>query len=108
MKRKILYSPGWGAGWTTWNHDPRVKEYMLTYQPLIEFLEAGGKIDRNGDDHPLLVQLQKECLERFGVDYVCTLGARDLEVKEVSGRVRIEEYDGSESVEEEGEYSGWM
>ena len=31
----------------------------------------------------------------------------DLRIVKVSGRYRINEYDGLESIEEEGEYSGW-
>jgi hypothetical protein len=115
MPRKILYSPGYGAGWSTWNSG-EVAKYMLEYQPIIEFIEGGGKF-QDGECgqwkkedliHPLLKQLQAECLEKFGKSYVCVLGARDLAVMEVDGRVRIEEYDGSEGVECEGSYSGWM
>lgn len=111
MKRKILYSPGYGAGWTTWNSNPQVKQYMLTYQPIIDFLEGGGKFERmyvNENLHPLLTQLKRECREKFGEDYVCCLGACDLKVVEVSGRVRLNEYDGYESLEEEGQFSDWL
>ena len=117
MKRKILYSPGYGAGWTTWN-DPKVNKIILTYQPIIDFLESGGKftdkeVHDNHDDptkgHPILVQLQKVVKDKLGENqYCCVLGADDLEVYETSGRVRIEEYDGSESVEEEGAYDEWL
>lgn len=107
--RKILYSPGYGAGWTSWNtSNPDVEKYMLTYAPIISFLENGGKFKDSEDSHQLLVQLREECKNKFGEDYVCTLGAGQLKVKSVSGRVRINEYDGFESVEEEGEYSGWI
>ncbi len=115
MKRKILVSPGYGAGLSSWNRG-EVAKYMLTYQPIIDYLESGGKftyVQCGGflyekETHPLLLQLQKECLEKFGVNYVCVLGARDLVVHEVNGLVRIEDYDGDESVEEQGEYQGWM
>ena len=112
MKRKILISPGFGAGWSSWNSG-EVAKYMLTCHPIIDFLENGGKFSsRDCDDcitmHPLLLQLQKDCLEKFGEDHVCVLGARDLEVMEVDGRVRIHEYDGAEHIEEEGTYTGWM
>ena len=115
MTRKILYSPGYGAGWTTWNNG-EVAKYMLTYQPIIDFLEAGNKftydecehLGSKGKIHPLLTQLQKECLEKFGEDYVCILGADNLEVAEVTGRVKINEYDGFESFDREGDDEGWM
>lgn len=39
--RKILYSPGYGAGWTTWHMGPPdQQEFMLSYEPFIEALEA--------------------------------------------------------------------
>ena len=104
MKRKILVSPGFGAGWTTWNSGETAK-YMLTYQPVIDALENGEELT---DSHPAIEQLKEDCRLMFGEEYVCVLGMRDLEVVEVSGRVRIHEYDGSESYEEEGHYDGWM
>lgn len=111
--RKILYSPGYGAGWSTWSSGKAAK-YILEYQPIIEFLENGGEFEfeecnmmHEDKLHPLLKQLVAECKEKFGeTPYVG--GARDLKVMEVSGRVRITEYDGYESVEEEGGFSGWM
>jgi len=102
-ERKILYSPGFGAGWTTWNYNPDVCRYMLTYQPIIDVLERGETVSE-----ALLEQLKRECKEQFGEDHICVLGADDLTVKTVQGRVRIHEYDGSESVEEEGAYEGGM
>lgn len=113
--RKILISPGYGAGWTTWNSD-KVKKYMLEYQPIIEFLEAGNRFTHEDCHsyntpekiHPLLKQLQKECEEKFGETYVCILGASDLEVVTVSGLVRVNEYDGSESYESQGEFNDWI
>ena len=103
--RKILYSPGFGAGWSTWSSDREVARYMLTYQPIIDALERGEKMDV---DHPAVKQLQADCLEKFEKDYVCVLGANQLKVTTVHGRVRVHEYDGSESVEVEGDYDGWM
>lgn len=115
--RKILYSPGYGAGWTTWEHNPDIKKFMLTYKPIVDFLEAGGEFDHKECDvewvdgpkgkrtvedysklHPILQQFAKECKEKFGsIPYLG--GARDLRVAEVGdGPVRIKEYDGSESL----------
>lgn len=114
--RKILYSPGYGAGWTTWESNPEIKKFMLTYKPIVDFLEAGGSFSheethvefkdgpkgkRTEPDfsklHPILQQFVKECMEKFG-NYPYLGGARDLRVAEVSdGPVKIEEYDGNES-----------
>lgn len=120
--RKILYSPGYGAGWTTWaDSTPGLQEFMLTYQPIIDHLEAGGsfpnesRIDYGNDGVPNLTRIAcpvlrkfaEECLAKFG-DVPYLGGARDLQVAEVSGRVRIHEHDGYERYEEEGDFSGWI
>ena len=110
--KKILVSHGYGAGWSSWNSG-EVGKYMLTYQPIIDFVEAGGEFKASevggfgefGEKklHPLLQQLADECKERFGKqgEYVCFLGADggDLQVETVHGAFKIREYDGSESVE---------
>jgi hypothetical protein len=102
--RKILYSPGYGAGWTSWNTG-EVAKLMIDYQPIIDALEGG---DMMSDRHPAVIQLKQECSEKFGESYVCFLGAENLKVATVSGKVRINEYDGSESYEEEGSYNEWL
>ena len=102
--RKILYSPGFGAGWTTWNSG-EVAKLMLTYAPIVEALERGEKMH---EEHPAVKQLQAECLEKFGETHVCVLGADSLCVREVDGRVIVNEYDGNESITEEGTDLGWM
>jgi hypothetical protein len=109
--RKILYSPGYGAGWSTWNSG-EVARFMLVYQPIIDFIEGGNSFTNDDTDektiHPLLKQLQDECREKFGKEYVCMLGADDLEIFTTNKRVRISEYDGFESIEEEGEFEEWL
>lgn len=117
--RKILYSPGYGAGWSSWcGGDRDMAKYMLEYQPIIDYLENGGKFGRDECElivedgeifcdnlHPLLRKLAEDCEERFGeTPYMG--GARDLKVAEVSGLVRIEEHDGYESYHES--YDDWL
>ena len=102
--RKVLISPGYGAGWSSWNTGD-VAKYMLEYAPIIAALERGEKMST---EHPAVLQLEKDCKEKFGRDYICVLGADQLKVCEVKGRVRINEYDGSESLEKEGEFEDWM
>lgn len=104
--RKILIAPSYGAGWSTWNSGPTAK-YMLTYQPIIDFIESGGQFGR-GEDHPLLTRLKDECRELFNEGYVCVLGASDLKVVKVNGKVRVSEYDGAESFVERDDDDGWM
>lgn len=106
--RKILYSPDYGAGWTTWNKK-EVAQIMVDYPPVIEAVERGERITEN---HPAIVQMIAYIRERLSLpeeDYICVLGADELKVKEVEGRVRIQEYDGAESVEEEEKWADdWL
>ena len=119
--RKILYSPDFGAGWTSWAGGEVVK-FMLTYQPFIDHIENGGgsldsgyngHLDRKGLEemkdkfHPVVYQFCVDCLDKFGeVPYLG--GLRNLTVATVSGRSRIQEHDGYESYEEEGHLEGWL
>lgn len=117
--RKILYSPGYGAGWTSWNNH-EVAKIMISYQPIIDALEKGESLligsaySLNLKDeqkyHPAVLQLIKECEGKFNGRHVCVLGAGELKIKVVEDgqRVRIHEYDGYESVELEGDYEGWL
>lgn len=121
--RKILYSPGFGAGWSTWADD-RMKKWMCEYTPLIEAIEAGEEVwdeqlnynyhdllylDENYKEinpeaesffHPAMWKFILDSQDKWGtVPYLG--GARDLEVYTCSDDtlVRISEYDGSESVQ---------
>lgn len=102
---KVLVSPGFGAGWSTWAS--KKKKEIAEYQPIIEFIENGGdvselentmarsfKLDEVSLDHPLVTQMKED----LGLDYFYTGGAADLEIQEVDGPYRIDEYDGYESV----------
>ena len=79
---------------------------MLTYQPIIEYLEKGGDAgaltynwEKKELTHPLLQQLIADFEKKFGEDSHPYLGgADDLELATVHGPFRIHEYDGSESV----------
>ena len=73
---KILFSPGFGAGWSTWMDDKVTKD-ALTYQPIIDFIEGGGQFNcrYNFDDdgnyvldnmHPLLKQFHADMIAKHG------------------------------------------
>jgi hypothetical protein len=105
---KILYSPGYGAGWSTWSSG-EIAELMLTYQPIIDAIEAGEPLWEGNlyyfDEskikyHQSILDLKKEAKEKFGVNYVCIAGIDQLKVMEVFGEVEITERDGFEFVEE--------
>ncbi len=107
--RKILYSPGFGAGWTSWFHGSKAaKKFMLEYKPFIGFLENGGKFtDRDSfwnDEYKkseIVLQFLQDFEEKFPEEEAPFLsGLRDIAIYEVPDNclVMIHEYDGSESI----------
>lgn len=104
MIRKILYHPCYGSGWSSWSDGPTAK-YMLEYSPIIEAIERGEKMH---DEHPLVLQLEKECIEKFGVVGISKYGANGLKVREVYGLVRIKDRDGFEQIEELPNSDQWI
>lgn len=94
--RKVLVSPGYGAGWSSWHHEHQ--QEIAEYAPIIEYIENGGDpadLDSGFDEpHPLVARMQEEL--KLGHFYAG--GAAQLRVVEVSGPYRVDEYDGSEWV----------
>jgi hypothetical protein len=93
MERKVLYSPGFGAGWSTWNgHDALTDDYLYD-EALIAAVEAGEDVTA------AVADFEKRMQAKLGKDaYICVSGADDLRVADVSGPFIVEEYDGSESI----------
>ena len=87
---KVLYSPGFGAGWSSWNMEiPR--EFMCMDPTLIEMAEAGATEE----------DVEKYILTKYeGVYTAYTGGWRGIQVAELPTATlfRIKEYDGSESI----------
>jgi hypothetical protein len=84
-KVAVVYSPGFGAGWCSWN------EELSPFEPGIVAYVLAGRRD----------ELTTELVEELtGVKDCYTGGACDLEVMwlPVGTPFRIEEYDGSETV----------
>lgn len=97
--RKLLYSPGFGAGWTTWHHGSKEEMmFMLTYQPFIDILENKKEIKEKDEE-----KFEEDWKEKFPESYppytggVCNL---TIYYCEDDVLIKIREYDGSESVEE--------
>lgn len=86
-ERGVLISPGYGAGWSTWNdsrlaYDSRVVEFWLDHK------------DAEGEE-------VKEFCESIGYPNVYCGGYGQLELifVKAGSSFLIEEYDGSESLE---------
>ena len=82
----VLYSPGYGAGWTTWCWDHAKKE-PLTFDAEIVKLLLENRIN----------EIEAYTFEKYEQ---CPLGLSDLNIMWLDPKTLfcIEEYDGSESV----------
>jgi len=92
----ILISPGFGAGWSTWNtnYDPTQQAYMLTHGRTIEAIRMGEELTTKHWD-----AFEEDWKYHFGDEYVPYEGGFfDLVIREVDGPFIVEEYDGSESL----------
>lgn len=89
-KVAVLYSPGYGAGWSTWC-DGSLREYLTMDKELAEAVESGNI------DKAIELAEAKAADKTAGV---YTGGARDLCIEwvPVGSAFEIVEYDGNESV----------
>lgn len=86
-KVAVLVSPGFGAGWYSWNTQ---HEELLFHPKLVELVECGNK-DLITEDW---------VSEELGINDVYCGGAKDLVIMWLSAGTSftIDEYDGSESI----------
>lgn len=108
--RKILYSPNFGAGWSTWNRmkSREANRLLIMFPPLIEAVEQ-GKQEELHDEHPVILALKDE-LRALGEDptYLYLGGLDDLQIAEGEGDVHITEYDGAEWVMWRNDEDLWL
>ena len=85
-KVAVLVSPGYGAGWYSWNNN----QELLFHPKLVELVEQGRQ-----------KEIDEEWVKNnLGLEDVYCGGAKDLQIvwlKEGTAFI-IEEYDGSESL----------
>lgn len=84
-KVAVLYSPGYGAGWYSW-HDQK----NLLFDPNIVKMVEDNEKER----------IPEYIKDLYGDEYICILGARDLQIEwvPIGTAFEIDEYDGAESV----------
>ena len=108
MARKILYSPGFGAGWVSWSSSltREQRQMMLEHKSLVEAVEKGEPVVDDSTSPPTPLQPMKDFLQDFNIMWPDAEepylgGARRLKVMEVGDYdlVRINDYDGNEKVE---------
>jgi hypothetical protein len=87
----VLYSPGFGAGWSTWQHDHDVKMAMLFDPQIADIVDQGGAN----------WQEKAEAIAQIKYPESYLGGLQDLQVRwlPVGTQFRISEYDGSEDIE---------
>ena len=93
-KVAVLVSPGYGAGWYTWNRE----HPEILFDPAIVNMVLEERFD------------ELETFVTLKYDRIYTGGLMDLEVVWVKqGRLfKITEYDGNESIEYKDEDDGWF
>lgn len=84
-KVAVIYSPGFGAGWSTWNDD---KERMVFDPVLAQMILDGADVEA----------LTKVATERHPKAYMGGLRNVKVEWLPVGTVFLIDEYDGSESI----------
>ena len=91
----VLFSPGWGAGWSTWEQDPEVRIAML-FDPQIADL-----VDQKGSDW----QQKAEAMAQIKYPDAYLGGLQDLRVRwlPIGTQFRIDEHDGNELIVINGE-----
>lgn len=84
----VLYSPGYGAGWSTWAHNEEHKEAMVFCPELCEAVDK---------DLPLS-QIKYIAYKHFPEEYLGGLDDIKLVFIKPGTRFRIDEYDGAEYI----------
>jgi hypothetical protein len=84
----VLYSPGHGAGWTTWN-DAEMKEFLFFDKTLVEMAEREADVE----------EVDAYLMEKFGNDNIYTGGwPCQVEWMKVGTMFIVDEHDGWELV----------
>lgn len=85
-KVAVLISPGFGAGWYTWNNDKQ----LLFHPKLVEMVEAGKQSEID----------EEWCCKNISIPDVYCGGASDLVVRWIDegAAFTVEDYDGNESL----------
>lgn len=122
-KVAVLYSPGYGAGWYTWNSarpeclfDPEIvalveKKDAAFLNAMVPVRELRSKYKNEND--AIVKEIAALAERKWGKgdgNYFCTLGAEDLTIAWVpeGTLIRVCEYDGAESIEVVGKDSGYV
>ena len=91
-KVAVAYSPGYGAGWSTWVFDDTLTDTLIFHPDVINMILSNKQSEIDKD----------WLVEHFGEEFkdVYCVGASNLNIEwvPVGTQFRIDEYDGSERV----------
>lgn len=108
--RKILYSPGYGAGWSTWNGSTKEqRRWLCEYQPFIVYLERHGEMPMVskstwGDGYEVtdlgmqVIREWKTAFPEAPIPYLESMKSLKIKYLEDHEQYRVEEYDGKETI----------
>lgn len=90
-KVAVLYSPGYGAWWSTWAGSRELEEFALFDKRLVEMAESGATQE----------EVEKYLDDKFNDARFHAGGWRDIAIKwfDVGERFRVLERDGNERIE---------
>ena len=88
----VLYSPGYGAGWSTWCCNSALIETLLFHPLIVEKVESGHENEITTD------WLVQQFGEEFKDVYCGGAGKLEIEWLPKGTAFRIDEYDGAETV----------
>ena len=89
----VLYSPGFGAGWSTWASED-IREEIIFDPWIVDILES-----KDYSDNEKTNRILSHCALKYPNLY--TGGVKDLAVEwvPVGTAFKIDDYDGNESIE---------
>ena len=91
-KVAVLYSPGYGAGWSTWCYNDDLVETLLFHPLIVEKVESGHENEITAE------WLVQQFGEEFEDVYCGGAGQLEIEWLPKGAAFRIDEYDGFETV----------
>lgn len=106
----VLVSPGFGAGWSTWDnaclaYDKRIVEFWLAHKDNREWMESVNiMFNANSPAHEEAVSFFKS-IGYHSCPYMGGFSSIKLHWVPVNSKWRIEEYDGAESLVFEENYT---
>lgn len=83
----VLYSPGYGAGWSTWNNE--YSDELMFDPGLVDLIESGAEIEK----------VEAYATLKWPDIYLGGLDGLTIEWVPQGTAFRVQEYDGAESIE---------